>query len=95
MKLGDGFRIHRLLLVSHPERPVPRGEVRVHFQRLSNLIDGLVVAAPKVQYQAHIRIDDQRERVEFLGPFQRSDCLIAPAGSRQTNGIPVVGRRIV
>ena len=44
---------------------------------------------------AQTRIYDQRQRVELLGPLQRSEGLLGPGGHPQTYAIPVIGRRIV
>src|SRR5262249_48616964 len=60
LELGNGFPIHGLLLVRQYEPPVPRGEVRIHLERLSKMLDGFIVAAGAVQLLAQTRADNHR-----------------------------------
>src|SRR5437016_7423496 len=93
--LGDSLFIHRFLLVSHPKVPVCRSEVRITLiERLSELLDRLVVTASPKERSSDVRVDDQRERVALLRAFYFAHRLFHPPHRPSSRAAPLVLPRV-
>src|SRR5690349_16154672 len=56
---------------------------RINRQRLSQLLDGVVVAASEIKSYAQIRVDDRRKRIQLNRTFTFGDGFIKSAEADQ------------
>ncbi len=104
-RIADRFESLAELLLSLPvffslkeqdaQIPVRHGEIRVHFQRAAQLLQGFVVAAGDVQNPAQVRVGNERKRIERQSFLHFGEGFLKSRHGRQKQGIPAMTRRLV
>src|ERR1700730_4224856 len=65
LKLGDRLCIHLFLLIDSAQVDMGRIKMRIHLERLSQLLDGLIVPPREVENLSIVSINWQRKRVKL------------------------------
>ena len=92
---SDGLFVLSFQRIGEPQQSAGDVETRVHFERLLELRDRFIVATGNHVDLGHVRVDDEREGVQLLGAFERSDSFVEPPDAGEELAIPLVSCRVI
>src|SRR2546426_1822408 len=95
LNTADRLGQTRLLGVGESQHQMSYGKIRIEIERALQLLDGLIVGSCVIEAPADVRIDDQREWIEFLRLADFVQLFLEAAHSCEILVVPVMRRRIV